>query len=162
MLSHGRLQSKPWEWRDFVSESQTDVKMKVTDRRMFHADGELRDEYRHIEDSPSEESPAEEPLAEEPLAEEPERAEETSGDQPDSARFEDLLSLLAENASIHLQQAQIPGRQQRENLELSRLYIDLMKVLKTKTAGNLTPAEESVLDDVLYRLRMAYAQVQGF
>ena len=41
----------------------------------------------------------------------------------------------------------------------ARQTIDTLALLQTKTKGNLTPAEESMLQNVLYELRMAYLEV---
>lgn len=135
--------------------------MKVTDRRMFTPEGELRQEYRHLEDAaPAAEPPAAEP-AEPPSKEEP--AASASGEPAaDEPSLLELVRLLAENASIHLQQAEVPGGRVRENLDLAKLYIDLLSVLKKKTEGNLTAREDTVLEDVLYQLRLGYAERRGF
>lgn len=78
--------------------------------------------------------------------------------------FLDLVAVLAEPASIYLQRfqegpADVPETGQY--LELARLHIDLLDVLKTKTAGRLTVQESNVLEDALYQLRMAYVQLRG-
>ncbi len=72
----------------------------------------------------------------------------------------ELVALLAEPASIYLQQAQIPDGQAAQHLELARLHIDLLALLKIKTAGNLTPEEQAVLDDALYQLRFHYVEMR--
>lgn len=127
---------------------------------MFGADGELRDEFRHLESAPVPEPAAAEP---EPVEPEPAEAEVPEEEETESgARFQDLVQLLAENASIHLSQADAPGPDQRQNVELSKLYIDLLTILKTKTAGNLKPGEGDLLDNALYQLRLAFAQRRGF
>jgi hypothetical protein len=45
-----------------------------------------------------------------------------------------------------------------EDLDMARYKIDLLDMLQVKTAGNRTPEESAMLDDVLYQLRMAYLQ----
>jgi hypothetical protein len=138
--------------------------MKVTDRRMFTADGELRTQYSHLgKAGPPAEADSEAPPAEALLPEEgtPAAAEGAAEPEEEGPSILDLMSLLAENASIHLQQAAAPGGGQAENLELAKLYVDLLAILKKKTAGNLTSNEEMVLDDVLYRLRLGFAERGG-
>ena len=44
------------------------------------------------------------------------------------------------------------------NLEMARLHIDLLEVLRQKTAGNLDAQERAFLEDLLYRLRVRYVQ----
>lgn len=136
--------------------------MKVTDRRMFTPEGELRQEYRHLEDVEATAEPPAAAQAEEPAPsrEEPEPpAGEPSADEPSIL---ELVRLLAENASIHLQRAEMPNGQVSENLDVAKLYIDLLAVLKKKTDGNLTMREDTVLEDVLYQLRLGYAERRGF
>ena len=41
------------------------------------------------------------------------------------------------------------------------LYIDLLDVLREKTLENLTSQESTVLEDVLYRLRIRYVSKRG-
>lgn len=140
--------------------------MKVTDRRMFTPEGELRQEYRHLEDAaapaaaePEPARPAEEP---EPPPREKPSEEKPSEEKADEPSILELVRLLVENASIHLQQSDVPGGGRTENLDLAKLYIDLLGVLKKKTDGNLTAREDRVLEDVLYQLRLGYAERRGF
>ena len=41
----------------------------------------------------------------------------------------------------------------------ARQTIDTLAMLQEKTKGNLTPAEENMLQNCLYELRMAYLEV---
>ena len=140
--------------------------MKVKDRRMFTPDGELREEYRHLEESgesagepkASEASP--EPVAEPPKA--PEREPPSEPADPNAPSFFDLVSLLAENASVYLRHSAMPGAEGAQNQELAKLHIDLLAVLKQKTSGNLDREEQSMLDEMLYRLRLAFSSQRGF
>jgi hypothetical protein len=155
--------------------------IKVTDRRMFTAEGELREEYRHIEDAATR-SPAAEPpgaAAEEGAAAPPRQPQAPAPPPPaaDTPRgapveipstgagpapsFYDLLGMIAEPVAIYLGDATLPDGRSAEDLEMARLHIDLLDVLRQKTAGNLSVQESSVLEDVLYRLRMRYVQKRG-
>jgi hypothetical protein len=44
---------------------------------------------------------------------------------------------------------------------MARLHIDLLDLLRQKTAGNLTVQESAFLEDLLYRLRVRYVQKRG-
>ena len=46
-------------------------------------------------------------------------------------------------------------------MEQAKFAIDLLQVLEEKTKGNRTPEEESLIGDVLYRLRMVFVDKQG-
>jgi hypothetical protein len=151
--------------------------LKVTDKRMFTAAGELRDEYRHldeevvVESAPgsSPEKPADEP-AREPVptapasaTEEPSEASprlEIPGTPPGmgAPSFLDLVTLLAEPVALYLGDIELPDGKSAENLEMARLHIDLLDVLRRKTAGNLDAAESGLLEDLLYRYRLRYVQ----
>lgn len=48
--------------------------------------------------------------------------------------------------------------EKKKNINLAKQTIDLLGMLKEKTKGNLTKEEESVIDDVLYNLRLKYIQ----
>jgi hypothetical protein len=75
--------------------------------------------------------------------------------------FYDLAALLAEPVALYLGDMELPDGQSAENLEMARLYIDLLDVLRQKTAGNLTAQEAAFLEDLLYRLRVRYVQKRG-
>lgn len=47
------------------------------------------------------------------------------------------------------------------DLEQARLLIDILGMLQEKTRGNLTPEEASMLESLLYELRMKFVAKQG-
>jgi len=49
--------------------------------------------------------------------------------------------------------------QARPDIMAARQTIDTISILAEKTKGNLTPAEETLVQNVLYELRMAYVEV---
>lgn len=149
--------------------------IRVKDRRMFTTDGELREEYRELMSRPAE-KPAESPAAENaesratpPPAKNPaptsaaESAKAAPTKTPPApietesgATFQDLIALLAQSASAYLQQAaRLPLEHRAESIDLARMHIDLLVILKSKTEGNLDAMEQALLDDVVYRLRLA-------
>ena len=164
----------------------SDPEIKVTDRRMFDPDGRLRKGYEHLEGAESPETKATEPSPppaesgsvqaaraggdqrteqEEPRprpAEEGPRLE-IPGSPPelDAPTFFDLVSVLAEPVVIYLGEARMPDGSTSENLEMARLYIDLLDLLRQRTAGRLAPDEATFLEDLLYQLRMRYVQKRG-
>lgn len=46
------------------------------------------------------------------------------------------------------------------DLAIAKQNIDIITLLKEKTKGNLTRDEETLLDSILYELRMVFVQVQ--
>ena len=221
--------------------SKEGKEIKITDKRMFTADGELRQEYRFLEEkstvpapisatvaaadvaggAPAADAPKPPAAAARPeppaaaagsgraagpapasgrgepypgelpgrsgrqeRSERPERPErlerlerleqgdgdageagarlELPGSPPGlGASFYDLAAMLAEPVAIYLGDLELPDGGSAENLEMARLHIDLLDVLRQKTAGNLTAQESDFLEDLLYRLRVRYVQKRG-
>ena len=75
--------------------------------------------------------------------------------------FLDLVGLLTDPVPFYLGDATLPDGQSVENLDAARLHIDLLDVLRQRTAGNLTAQELAVLEDLLYQLRVRYVQKRG-
>ena len=153
---------------------------KVTDRRLFNADGSPRD-------LPPEEKPeppaavapepaaaaavAEEaqatpepevsasPAEESPAAEE-EFTEEDLADARDPASFMNFLMMLAQNAASTLGMVEHPVTHQRDvDVEAGKHWIDVLGMLQKKTDGNLTPQEKRMLEGLLADLRMQYVSL---
>jgi len=152
--------------------------IKVTDKRMFTPDGRLREEFAgEVSESVEEAAPERpEPVAS-PAAEAALPPIE-SIDASDAGRgpslelpgtpsalgapsFFDLVGALAEPASIYLGDVPLPDGASAENLDAARFHIDLLDLLRKRTAGNLSAQEHAVLEDVLYRLRVRYVQKRG-
>ena len=75
--------------------------------------------------------------------------------------FYDLVAVLAEPASLYLGDLTLPDGTSAENLEMARLHIDLLAVLRQRTAGNLSAQESAFLEDLLYRFRVRFVQKRG-
>jgi hypothetical protein len=155
--------------------------IKVTDKRMFTSDGALREEYRFLDEKST--SAAAAPPAPEPAPAPPPRPEPQVWEMPPGRALEpeprarvdlpetppelggpsffDLVAMLAEPVPIYLGDAELPDGQDATNLEMARFYIDLLAVLRQKTAGNLTAQESAFLEDLIYRLRVRYVQKRG-
>ena len=149
---------------------------KVTDRRLFNPDGSPRDVPP--EEKPPEPKPvaAPEPAAAAAPAPEPEKKEtetatppeegeeeftaEDLADAHDPASFVSFMMSIASNAASALGMMEHPVTHQREvDVELGKHWIDILGMLEKKTAGNLTPAEQRMLDSLLGDLRMQYVSL---
>ncbi len=164
----------------------SEKEIKVLDKRIFTPEGELREEYRFLEDAataaaeapppserpaPPDGAPAPPPppprsRAAAPPPAEPERETAPRLEFPApppglGPTFYDLAAVLAEPVPIYLGDVELPDGQTAENLEMAQLHIDLLEVLRQKTAGNLTVQENAFLEDLLYRLRVRYVQRRG-
>jgi hypothetical protein len=87
-------------------------------------------------------------------------ADPAAQDDLPPASFTLLLTTLATEAMIGLGQLPHPLTQQlHPDPRQARYAIDMLEVLAEKTKGNLSPAEDAFLTDVLHQLRMAFVAV---
>lgn len=71
--------------------------------------------------------------------------------------FNFFITTLALQASIFLGQMPNPVTDKKEeDLNQAKFIIDTLAILKEKTKGNLNADETSLLENVLYELRMQY------
>jgi hypothetical protein len=161
----------------------------VTDRRLFTADGEIRQEVSQEEVSSATptaratpQAPAEvvspQPELDTPppptAAEQKEQADayrqsakdldarvELSGHSAKELEmtFERFMASLYMSAMMQLGLMHEQGGQPRVDLIGARQTIDTLSLLSEKTKGNLTGTEENFLQNCLYELRMAYVEV---
>jgi hypothetical protein len=111
----------------------------VTDRRSFTEGGEARDEAQ----GPSAGTSA----AEVPAAAFP------------PVDFHTFVLSLGSSALLHLGEIENPndGVSQKD-LPLAKHTIDILAMLEQKTKGNLTTAEERLIESLLYDLRLRYVE----
>jgi hypothetical protein len=88
---------------------------------------------------------------------EKESLKEKGGFIPPEPDFNFFVTTLTLQASIAL--GQIPNpvtNQKEEDLAQAKFLIDTLGMLKEKTKGNLNADETSLLENILYELRMQY------
>lgn len=74
--------------------------------------------------------------------------------------FSTFLLSLAHSVFVHLGVAEPPpGETAEVDLPLARQTIDLLALLSEKTRGNLTGAEEHLLEQILYDVRSRYVEL---
>ncbi len=182
--------------KDHTDKDREIKEIKVTDKRMFTATGELREEYRFLGEK-STEPAAEAPAPAAPAADAGgfnpanppnppgtgvsafdavDTVEDTGDEDMDGygphleipgtppglgPTFFDLSAMLAEPAAIYMEEEAQHEGERAQNLEMARMHIDLLDVLRQKTLGNLTSQESAFLEDLLYRLRVRYVQKRG-
>ena len=120
---------------------------QVRDRRRFSDSGEARADL--AEEAPAPPPPA----AAESAAPGAERADEP-------VTFSTFVLGLSTQALLHL--GEIPNPMTRvleRDLGAAKHVIDILGILREKTRSNLEPGEESLLDSVLYDLRMRYVEL---
>ncbi|HEX4086594.1 MAG TPA: DUF1844 domain-containing protein [Chthoniobacteraceae bacterium] len=75
-------------------------------------------------------------------------------------RFVEMVMMQAQNAAFAL--GQIPHPETGEapvNLDLAKLFIDQLVMLRSKTRGNLTGEELGVLNNAISNLQMVFVEV---
>ena len=84
------------------------------------------------------------------------------GQQLPPASLPMLIASLGTQAMAAMGQlAMADGEQPEVNLDFARHFIDLLGVLEDKTQGNLTPQENSYLQDTLHQLRLAFVEIKA-
>jgi hypothetical protein len=119
---------------------------QVKDRRRFSESGEARAEAADEAPAPA---PGATPAA--PAAAEP-------ADEP--VTFSTFVLGLSTQVLLHLGEIPNPMTHALErDLGAAKHVIDILGILREKTRNNLEPGEESLLDSVLYDLRMRYVEL---
>jgi hypothetical protein len=92
----------------------------------------------------------------------PRTDEKASGKHAGSApeiNFASFVLSLSTSVLYHFGEVPDPiSNKKQRNLMLAKQTIDILGILKEKTAGNLTREEESLLTNLLYDLRMRYVK----
>jgi hypothetical protein len=77
-----------------------------------------------------------------------------------SQRFIEFVMMHAQNAALFLGQIPNPKTGEGEvNLELAKMFIDQLEMIREKTRGNLSNEESTVLRNTLSNLQMVYVDV---
>jgi hypothetical protein len=146
---------------------------KVTDRRLFNADGTPRDLPPEESPETATAAPASTPEPtktatssnEHEVEGPPQPSEELDDDEElegaqDPASFVNFLMSIASNAASALGMMEHPVTHQREvDLQLGKHWIDVLGMLQKKTQGNLTKQEQQLVEGLLSDLRMQYVSL---
>ena len=143
-----------------MSEHKQEEAFRVIDRRPFTAEGDLRKEVVEEEEREAQREAAKHPavpleapkaaVPPTPPAETPKRA----------PAFENLVRMLGSNAAMVLGAYADPRTgQPMIDPEAARELIDMLDALHEKTKGNLAPEEDTLLLDLLGKLKMTYLEI---
>ena len=153
--------------------------IKVTDKRIFTAEGEIREEFREEikAGDPFAAKPAEKPAQPAPPKEAPAERRQTPNPEPPAATgerrnksiadkaqnpgtpFADFVEPLIAQAYVSLGMLRDPyGQKPKIDVAAARQMIEMVTMLKDKTAGNLTPDEDDFLSTHLGELKLAFVQ----
>lgn len=143
---------------------------KVEDRRRFSAEGELKPEHRGSESSAAQPSvqqtttEAAERTAGSEAQTQPQQGQAfTAFSQPRESApeitFGTFVVGLSTQALVHLGELPDPHTNQpAKDLPAAQQLIDIIAMLENKTRGNLDHDEQSMLEAILFELRMKYVE----
>lgn len=160
------------------NEKQAPKELKVTDKRIFTPDGDIRAEYQNDirPAEPAQAGTAAAPAAADQPAAQPQPQQEKPKEQQQQSReerrrsmadratspntpFANFIQSLVMQAYMFLGMLRDPrAREPMFDAAAARETIDILVLLKEKTAGNLTPEEEDFFDAHLGELKLAYVQ----
>lgn len=131
---------------------------RVIDRRPFTPEGELRKDVAEEKERETQRAP--EPNAT-PASETGRAGPQPAAETPKrSPAFENLIRMLGSNAAMVLGAYADPGTGQPViDPEAARELIDMLDALHEKTKGHLAPEEDSLLLDLLGKLKMTYLEI---
>ena len=148
--------------------------IKVTDKRIFTADGEIREEFRgQIKPADPTDQPVSKP-PEKPAPPSGDRRAPGPGTPPPSGERRRTIADKAQNpgspftnflepliAQAYMSLGMLPNPYQPQakvDVGAARQMIDILNLLQEKTKGNLTPDEDDFLETHLGELKLAYVK----
>jgi hypothetical protein len=148
--------------------------IKVTDKRIFTAEGEVREEFRQdIKPADPNAKPAERPAPKPEKPQAPPAAKPVEGNPTGQERrrtladraanpgtpFSNFIEPLIAQAYMNLGMLRNPYQPQAKiDASAARQMIEIISLLEGKTKGNLTPEEDDFLSTHLGELKLAYVQ----
>ena len=141
-----------------MSDKKQEDSFRVIDRRPFTSEGELRKEVVEEEEREAKREAAMRPPA--PAAPAVPAATPPVELPTRIPAFENLVRMLGSNAAMVLGAYADPrSGQPMIDPEAARELIDMLDALHEKTKGNLAPEEETLLMDLLGKLKMTFLEV---
>ena len=142
-----------------MADHKQEETFRVIDRRPFTAEGELRKEVVEEEEREAKREAAQIPPTPPPDGAKGAAPPPAETPKPSPA-FENLIRMLGSNAAMVLGAYADPRTGQPViDPEAAREFIDMLDALREKTKGNLAPEEDSLLLDLLGKLKMTYLEV---
>jgi hypothetical protein len=154
---------------DSEEEKEPTKGFKVEDRRRFSAEGELKPEHRGPEQTAqsTDTRSTAETAAAPAEGDRPTRSDEAQpfksfaqGPSPaPEITFGTFVVGLSTQALMHLGELPDPQTNQpAQDLSAAQQLIDIIAMLKNKTRGNLDHDEQTMLEAILFELRMKYVE----
>lgn len=136
-------------------EEKKDKTFVIRDKRIFAETGDVRRD----EEPPPEIKPGETKAEPERQASKNEAPEAPLEEAFPEANFVNFILSLSTTAMYHFGDFPDPESQKAQrNLAAAKQTIDILGMLKSKTEGNLDDNEKSLMDGLLFELRMRYVK----
>jgi hypothetical protein len=136
-------------------EEKKDRPFVIRDKRMFAEAGDVRRD----EEPPPEVKPVETQSEPERRASEKEVPEAPPEEAFPETNFINFVLSLSTTAMYHFGDFPDPVSQKAQrNLAAAKQTIDILGMLRSKTEGNLDDNEKSLMDGLLFELRMRYVK----
>jgi hypothetical protein len=156
-------------------DKQAPKELKVTDKRIFTSDGDIREEFKQdINPAEPQTARAAAPQPAEPPSPNPETGERRQENKPvteerrrtladkaanPNSPFTNFIEPLIAQAYMSLGMLRNPYQPQAKiDTAAARQMIEILTLLKDKTKGNLDPDENDFLDTHLGELKLAFVQ----
>ena len=147
-------------------EEEKERAFKVQDRRRFSAEGEAKSDVEDAPEKPAQTADAESQAQQSSTigggaAQQASRAQaaQNPASEPE-LNFATFLVGLSSEALGALGELPDPATgQPRRDLRAAQQLIDIIGMLRDKTRGNLDPTEQSLIDAILFDLRMKYVEL---
>lgn len=150
-------------------EEEKEKGFKVQDRRRFSPEGEARENVPEREETPASAAPPN-PQEDLPNAGEQAQAHDaytrasttqaSAADEPEDITFVGFVLSLSTEALALLGEMPHPATGEKmRDLRGAQQFIDILGVLREKTRGNLSSEEDSLMERVLFDLRMKYVEI---
>lgn len=139
-----------------MEEDKKEKGFVIKDKRLFDESGDVRQEElkKAEETAPDQkkESPTEKTASEE--------GQETQEEEHyPEVNFASFVLSLSTSAMYHFGDFPDPvSKKSERNLPAAKQTIDLLSMLKDKTAGNLDEGEKSLIDGLLFELKLRYVK----
>jgi hypothetical protein len=130
--------------------SENPKTIKVVDRRLFTADGDVRDDVPAEAAAPEAAAEAPSPAPAEPAAPPP---------TPTSPAFLALLDMLAQTGLVYLEGVPDAAGRRQPNVAGARQIVDALLAVREKTAGKLSFEETDALEGILGELQLVFTRL---
>jgi hypothetical protein len=138
-----------------MEEEKKEKGFVIKDKRLFDESGDVRTE----EPIKAGEAPSDQPMEHPSEAQTENREKKKAEEYYPEVNFASFVLSLSTSAMYHFGEFPDPASKKTErNLPAAKQTIDILTLLKDKTVGNLNEDEKSLIDGMLFELRIRYVK----